>query len=91
MTIAFAGLISSQLVDRVGVRAGLVSLPLLIVAGAAAVIYWRATERAGAGNVMPYAVLQGYAVVVLLLLDDPRYRRATPAATTSTGSSPGTC
>jgi len=68
MTVAFAGLISSQLVDRVGVRAGLVSLPLLIIAGAAAVLYWRATERAGAGNVMPYAILQGYAVVVLLLL-----------------------
>jgi len=68
MTIAFAGLMSSQLVDRVGVRPGLVSLPLLIVAGAAVVFYWRASERAGAGNVMPYAILQGYAVVVLLLL-----------------------
>ncbi|MEP6942216.1 MAG: alkaline phytoceramidase [Betaproteobacteria bacterium] len=68
MTIAFAGLISSQLVDRIGVRAGLVSLPLLVVAGVAAVIYWLGTERAGAGNVMPYAILQGYAVVVLLLL-----------------------
>jgi hypothetical protein len=37
------------------------------------------TERAGAGNVLPYALLQGYCVVVLLLiaaLFRSRYTRA---------------
>jgi hypothetical protein len=38
------------------------------VLGAASVIYWRVTERAGVGNVVPYGVLQGYSVVILLLL-----------------------
>jgi len=37
------------------------------LAGAASAIYWIATERAGAGNVVPYAVVQGYAVVILLV------------------------
>jgi hypothetical protein len=42
-------------------------VPMLLV-GAASVLYWIVTERAGAGNVMPYAVLQGYSVVILFLL-----------------------
>jgi uncharacterized membrane protein YfcA len=32
------------------------------------VFYWRATERAGVGNVLPYAILQGYTMAVVLLL-----------------------
>ena len=46
--------------------------------GAASAIYWIATERAGAGNVVPYVVVQGYAVVILLvfaLLLPSRYTR----------------
>lgn len=68
MTIAFMGLVSSQIVDRINVRAGLLVLLPAVLLGLASVIYWRATERMGAGNVMPYAVLQGYSVFVLLLL-----------------------
>jgi hypothetical protein len=68
MTIAFVSLISAQIVDRLNVKAGLAMLLPMIVLGAASVVYWRMTERAGAGNVMPYAVLQGYSVVMLVLL-----------------------
>jgi hypothetical protein len=68
MTIAFMGLVSSLIVDRINIRAGLALLVPMLLLGAASVIYWRATERAGAGNVMPYAVLQGYSVVILFLL-----------------------
>jgi hypothetical protein len=68
MTIAFMGLVASQIVDRINVRAGLRLLLPMLLLGFASVIYWRATERMGAGNVMPYAVLQGYSVFVLLLL-----------------------
>ncbi len=78
MTIAFMGLVSSQIVDRISVRAGLFLLLPLLLLGVASVIYWRATERMGAGNVMPYAILQGYAVIVLLLLavlNPSRYTR----------------
>jgi hypothetical protein len=78
MTVAFMGLLSSQIVDRINVRAGLILLIPMLIVGAASVIYWRATERMGVGNVMPYGVLQGYSVVVLLLLamfNPSRYTR----------------
>ena len=77
MTIAFAGLVASQIVDRVSVRAGIASLVPLLVAGAASVIYWRWTERMGAGNLVPYGILQGYAVAVLLFLAVAEHSRYT--------------
>lgn len=78
MTIAFAALISTQIVDRLDVRAGLLLLAPMLLVGAASVMWWIATERRGAGNVLPYALLQGYAVLVLLLmawLHPSRYTR----------------
>jgi len=78
MTIAFMGLVCSQIVDRISVRAGLALLIPMLMLGAASVIYWRVTERAGVGNVVPYGVLQGYSVVILLLmavLKPSRYTR----------------
>ena len=68
MTVAFMGLVSSQIVDRINIRAGLALLVPMLLLGAASVIYWRATERAGVGNVLPYGILQGYSMVVVLLL-----------------------
>jgi hypothetical protein len=79
MTIAFMGLVSSQVVDRISVRAGLVLLVPMLLVGMASVEYWIVTERMGAGNVLPYGLLQGYAVVVLLImaaLHRSRYTRA---------------
>jgi hypothetical protein len=40
----------------------------MLILGAATVIYWRIAERAGHGNVMPYGILQGCSVVILLLM-----------------------
>jgi hypothetical protein len=68
MTMAFMGLLSSQIVDRIGVRAGVASLLPLLALGAASVVYWRWTEQRGVGNVVPYVILQGYAVIALALL-----------------------
>jgi len=68
MTIAFMGLVSSLIVDRISIRAGLALLVPMLLLGSASVIYWRATERAGVGNVLPYGILQGYSVVIVLLL-----------------------
>jgi hypothetical protein len=67
ITIALMSLISAQVVDRVSVRAGLALLVPALLAGSASALYWIATERAGAGNVVPYAIVQGYAVVILLV------------------------
>lgn len=68
MTIAFMGLVASQIVDRINVRFGLALLLPMLFVGAASVIYWSISERMGAGNVLPYGILQGYSVVILLLL-----------------------
>jgi len=78
MTIALMSLVAAQIVDRINVRAGLVLLVPMLLVGAASVLYWRATERAGVGNVVPYGVLQAYAVVIVLLitcLHPSRYTR----------------
>ena len=77
MTIAFMSLIAAQVVDRIDTKTGLALLVPMLLVGAASVLYWRATERAGAGNVMPYAVLQGYSVVILFLLARLRPSRYT--------------
>jgi hypothetical protein len=68
MMIAFMSLLTAQVVDRISVRVGLALLVPMLLVGLASVVYWIATERAGAGNLMPYLVLQGYAVVMLLVL-----------------------
>lgn len=65
ITFAFAGLIASQLADRIGVRAGVLSLAPMLAIGAASVLHWRATERAGEGNVVPYVIVQGSAILLL--------------------------
>ncbi len=69
MTIAFMSLVAAQVVERINVRAGVTLLIPMLLLGAGSVIYWRATERAGAGNVMPYGILQGYSVVILILIE----------------------
>jgi hypothetical protein len=68
MTIAFMALLAAQIGDRISVRIGLTLLGPMLAVGASSVLYWRLTERAGVGNVMPYGVLQTYSVVVLLLI-----------------------
>ena len=68
MTVAFMALVASQITDRISVRLGLALLGPLLLLGAASVIYWLVTERQGVGNVIPYGILQAYAVVALLLL-----------------------
>lgn len=68
MTIAFMSLIAAQITERISIRAGMVLLAPMLLVGAASVVYWIATERAGAGNVIPYVVLQAYAVAALLLI-----------------------
>ena len=78
MTIAFMSLIAAQVAERISRRAGLLLLIPLLLVGAESVVYWRATERAGAGNVVPYGILQTYSVVILLmlaLLQPSRYTR----------------
>lgn len=68
MTVAFMALVATQIVDRINVRAGLGLLIPMLLLGAASVVYWRITERAGDGNVLPYGILQGYSVIILFVM-----------------------
>jgi predicted membrane channel-forming protein YqfA (hemolysin III family) len=68
MTIAFMALIAAQIVDRVAVRAGLLALVPMVLVGVGTAVYWIVTERLGRGNVVPYAVMQAWAVIVVLQL-----------------------
>jgi hypothetical protein len=68
MTVAFMALVASQIVERINLRVGLGLLMPMLILGALSVIYWRSTERAGDGNVMPYGILQGYSVLIMLVM-----------------------
>jgi Ceramidase len=68
MTVAFMSLVAAQLVDRVSVRLGFALLMPMMLVGAASVMYWRVTEEAGVGNLVPYAILQVYSVLLVLLI-----------------------
>jgi hypothetical protein len=68
MTLAFAGLIAAVLGERLSLQWGQRALWPLLIAGAVTVFYWYGTERLGRGNVMPYGINQGWAILIVLLL-----------------------
>jgi len=78
MTISFMALVAAQVAERISLRAGVALLLPMLLVGTGSVVYWRATERAGAGNVTPYGILQAFSVVVLLVIATlpSRYTRA---------------
>jgi hypothetical protein len=76
MTLGFSGLVAAAVIERIDLRTGMRALWPLLLIGVATVVYWAATERAGAGNVIPYAAFQFWsiAVIVLLMLAFPANR-----------------
>lgn len=78
MTLAFMGLVSAMISERVSVAAGFYLLPLLSLLGVGTVVVWWYSEVRGAGDLRFYAMLQVYAVLILpvLLLLPPRYTRS---------------
>jgi hypothetical protein len=73
MTVAFMSVLAATICERISVRAGLLLLGPLVLAGAASAWYWRRTC-----NLWPYAEVQ-YAsplmVGLIILLFPPRYTR----------------
>jgi hypothetical protein len=68
ITMAFMGLVAALVADRVGVRLGrALTLPAVVV-GLASVWYWQWTAAHGVENLMPYLILQGYTIVMVLML-----------------------
>jgi hypothetical protein len=68
MTLGFSGLVAAAMSERVDARLGQRALWPLLAVGVLTVLYWYATERAGAGNVIPYGVFQGWSVLVIVML-----------------------
>jgi hypothetical protein len=68
MTLGFSGLVAASVAERVDLKLGLRSLWPLLLVGVITVVYWYATERTGAGNVVPYAAYQAWSIVVIVLL-----------------------
>ena len=79
MTIAFTAILSGTVSERIGVKAGLLSLVPLVLVGMGSVLYWQVTESAGRGDLRPYALVQFYpilAIPLIMLLFPPRYTRS---------------
>lgn len=78
MTLAFMGLVSAMISERISLPTGYYLLPVLLVVGLASVILWWYSEARGAGDLRPYVAVQVYAVLILpvLLLLPPSYTRS---------------
>jgi hypothetical protein len=66
--IVFMALLAAVIAERLSVVAGLWLFPVLQAAGIGSVVVWRAGELQGHGDLRFYAVVQVYAILVLLLL-----------------------
>jgi len=76
MTLAFMGIFSMVLVERISVKAGVALLIPLLVVGVASVAYWHVTEQSGQGDLRSYALVQFLPVLlipVILWLFTARY------------------
>jgi hypothetical protein len=71
MTLAFMGLFSAMIAERISVRLGLALLGPLLAAGVASVVYWYYAD-----DLRPYYLVQfypGLAVLLMLLVFPARY------------------
>lgn len=78
MTVAFMALLASVVTERVGVREGTRLLVPFVTIGLVSVLLWHFTERAGAGDLRLYALVQFLpllVVPVLMGLYHSRYTR----------------
>ena len=79
MSVIFATFISITIMERIGVKAGIISLFPCVLAGLATVLYWHATEATGQGDLRPYVFMQLYPMIgipLAMALLPPRYTRA---------------
>ncbi len=80
MTVGFMGFFSSVIGELISRRLAHRLLPPLLLAGAGSVVYWLITERLGAGDLRPYALVQFLPLLLmpLMLAFYPRPRHYTP-------------
>lgn len=78
LAITLMGLFAATIVERIGVKAGLVLLGPLVAVGIVSVLWWAAGERRGEGDLRLYALVQFFpmlAVPLMALLFPSRYTR----------------
>ncbi len=68
MTVAFMALLAAIISERMSVNAGNRLLPFLVACGAASLLYWRWSVHTGDRDLRPYALVQGYPLVAIILL-----------------------
>ena len=68
MSIAFMAYLSAAITERIDRRTGLVALIPFLASGMLSVLYWRATELAGAGDLRFYILAQSYPTLFVLLM-----------------------
>lgn len=68
MTLAFMGIFSMVVMERIGVKTGLGILIPLLAVGAASVVYWHVTEGLGQGDLRPYTLVQFLPVFLIPLM-----------------------
>jgi len=68
MTIGFMAFLAAVVSERIGVTAGLLLLGPLVAAGAGSVIFWRAGELNGGGDLRFYALVQFLPALLILLM-----------------------
>jgi hypothetical protein len=79
MTFAFMGILAAMIAERISVRVGVRSLPILVLAGVLSVFYWSWTEAHGQGDLRPYLLVQFgslFLLLAMLLLFRPRYTQS---------------
>jgi predicted membrane channel-forming protein YqfA (hemolysin III family) len=68
ITIAFAGLLTAVLAERVSERIARDVFGPLVAGGVLSVVYWYATELGGHGDLRPYALIQFGSLAVMLVV-----------------------
>lgn len=77
MTIVFMSFVAALIIDRISIRIGLWMWPVLLGIGIYSVLQWNVSELHGTGDLRLYAIVQGYALVVaiIMLLVPSHYNR----------------
>ena len=76
IALAFMAWLAAIVCERVGLKAGLGLLPLLLAAGVGSVVHWYWSETRGIGDLRPYGLMQLATLLLiplLLWLYPPRY------------------
>ena len=78
MTIAFMGLFSAVIAERISLKAGRILLLPLLAFGIFTIWYWQWTETCGVGDLRPYGLVQFLPMILIpliLWLFPPSYTR----------------